>query len=181
MGGTGIEIRSGKLTVNKGTISGKASQFVKMANKNGTTTNGVGIAVAQHTTKNPIEVTIHDGTIEGQYAFYEWNPHNNSEEDLSSIKLRIDGGNFIGLAQGVHAVYSQDFNNFISGGKFNTEVSEYLTKDATVSLIDNNSEDLSKPNKEKHKISIWLIPCLLVLLIVIGLIYGKKKRLLFHK
>lgn len=182
MGGTGIEIRSGKLTINNGTISGKASQFVKMVNNNGTTTNGVGVAVAQHTTKNPIEVTIHGGSIEGQYAFYEWNPHNNSAEDLASIKLKIDGGNFVGLAQGVHAVYSQDFNNFISGGKFNTEVSEYLTDDAIVAFFDNDDlKVLSKEKKGKHIFIIFLVPFFLILIAIVSLIFCKKKKLLFFK
>lgn len=132
-GGTGIEIRSGNLTVNNGVITGIASKFIKMVNKSGTTTNGVGIAIAQHTTKNPIKVLIYNGNISGQYALYEWNPHKNSKEDLNKITLHIYGGNFTGLAEGVHAVYSEDLSRFISGGKFNTSVAEYLTEDAKVS------------------------------------------------
>ncbi|MDE5539850.1 MAG: hypothetical protein K2J20_05135, partial [Bacilli bacterium] len=75
-GATGIEIRSGNLTVNGGTITGTAKEFLKMVNGNGTTTTGAGIAVAQHTTKNEINVVINNGNISGIYGLYEWNPHN---------------------------------------------------------------------------------------------------------
>ena len=115
-GGTGIEIRSGNLTINNGTIEGVASKFLKMKNSNGSTTNGVGVAVAQHTTKNSITVNINDGNISGQYAFYEWNPQSNSRTDLDKISLSIKGGKFTGVADGVSTVYSEDFKNFISGG-----------------------------------------------------------------
>ncbi|MCX4366055.1 MAG: hypothetical protein OSJ70_09845 [Bacilli bacterium] len=129
-GGTGIEIRAGSLTVNNGNIEAIAPKFVKMVNKSGTTTNGVGIAVVQHVTKNPIDVVVNDGNIKGQYALYEWNPHENSEEDINKIKIQLKGGNYTGLATGVHAIYSEDLKNFISGGKYNTDVSEYITEDA---------------------------------------------------
>lgn len=176
-GGTGIEIRSGNLTVNNGTITGIASEFVKMINKNGTTTNGVGIAIAQHTTKNAIKVLIYDGDISGQYALYEWNPHNNSQDDLKQITLHIYGGKFTGLATGVHAVYSQDFTNFISGGKFNTSVTEYLTDDAKVSSTI-SEKDVSvfheKINSKNNKFSIILVT-FSIIGILGGFIYYKKK------
>jgi len=109
-GGTGVEIRSGDLTVNGGTIIGNASKFEKMVNGNGTTTNGVGITVAQHTTKNPINVVINNGTISGIYGLYEWNPHNNSEID--KVKMVIHNGDFKTTTSDGAAVYSADFTNY---------------------------------------------------------------------
>lgn len=129
-GGTGIEMRSGNLTVYNGNIIGNAKTFTKTKNKNGSTTNGVGIAIAQHTTKNDINVAIHNGKISGKYALYEWNPHDNSAEDISKIDLHIYGGEFITLDENGEAVYSQDLTNFISGGKFNSDVSKYTTENA---------------------------------------------------
>lgn len=150
IGGTGIEIRSGDLTIHNGTVKAIASNFVKMVNGNGTTTNGVGVAVAQHTTKNPIHVLISGGTISGQYAFYEWNPHNNNQDALNQINLAISGGDFTGLATGVHAVYSQDFTGFISGGKFNTDVTEYLSADSNVtSIVEEDSVSTFQQAKNK--------------------------------
>lgn len=176
MGGTGIEIRSGNLTVNNGSISGIAPKFIKMVNQNGTTTNGVGISIAQHTTKNPIKVTIHNGNIQGQYALYEWNPHNNTQEDLNKISIHIYGGDFTGLAQGVHAVYSQDFTHFISGGKFNTDVKEYQ-----VGAIETN-ETSSVFNEQVNHASngLFLFICILTIAgISLGIFYCKKENLLF--
>jgi len=155
-GGTGIEIRSGTLTIYDGTIEGVDSNFSKMANENGTTTEGVGVAVAQHTTKQAIQVFIHGGVIRGQYAFYEWNPQKNGKEDLDKIHIQIDGGDFEGLANGVPAVFSEDFTAFISGGNFNTSVDDYLTGDANVFFEVNE-------NSSSSGFSLfWIfIPCIL--------------------
>ncbi len=164
-GGTGIEIRSGSLTLNNGTVSGVASNFVKAVNGSGSTTNGVGIAVAQHTTKKPISVVIKGGNIKGQYAFYEWNPHRNNQDALSKISLSINGGNFEGYAQGVSTIYSEDFTNFVTGGTFNKNVDKYLTADASVFKSEDNDEE---KNNKSFK---WII-LVGVLVIVAGGILG---------
>ena len=144
-GGTGIEIRSGSLTVNDGTIKGTAP-FLKMSNGNGTTTEGVGIAVAQHTTKNPITVTINDGTISGEYAFYEWNAQGNDQASLDKITLRINGGEFISK-DGIPTLYSEDFTKFVFGGNFSTTIDEKYLATASASKINNTSTSLeSKTN-----------------------------------
>lgn len=136
-GGTGIEIRAGSLTVNGGTIKG-TSTFTKTPNGSGTTTTGVGITVAQHVTKKPINVNITNGDISGQYAFYEWNPQKNTKEELNKISLSINGGDFKTTLTDGLAVYSEDFVGFIHGGKFNSDVSKYLASGAqtTAKIID---------------------------------------------
>ena len=181
-GGTGIEIRSGNLTINNGTIMGLAPKFVKVANKNGTTTNGVGVAIAEHITKNNINVAIYDGKINGQYALYEWNPHSLSKEDLNKINLHIYGGNFETIGKDGKAVYSEDFTNFISGGKFNTDVTAYLTADAKVSV--NQAEELNplniKSETKRDKMWFLLTGLLISLLAFFGwAIYQKKITLPF--
>lgn len=170
-GGTGIEIRAGNLTVNNGSIQGTAKEFIKMVNGSGTTTNGVGIAIAQHTTKNPITVNINDGNISGEYALYEWNPHNNSEEDIKKISLHIYDGNFTGTATGVKAIYSEDFTKFVSGGKFNTQITEYLTDDAktTSSVIETNTK-LNVNENKKSPIAI-IISVIAIAFISLGAVY----------
>ena len=120
-GSTGIEVRAGNLTVNNSTITGNGT-FKCEAKDNGTTTDGVGIAIAQHTTKLPINVTISGGTISGKYAVYESNPQANDPTSIGQVKLSITGGNFSGS---IAAVYSQDVKNFISGGLFTTDPSDY--------------------------------------------------------
>ena len=118
-GSTGIEVRAGNLTVTNSTITGNGT-FKCAGNGDGTTTDGVGIAIAQHTTKLPINVTISGGTISGKYAVYESNPQNN--DSIDQVNLSITGGNFNGSTA---AVYSQDVKNFISGGLFTTDPSDY--------------------------------------------------------
>lgn len=120
-GSTGIEVRAGNLTVTNSTITGNGT-FKCAGNGDGTTTDGVGIAIAQHTTKLPINVTISGGTISGTYAVYESNPQDNNDDSIAKVKLSITDGNFNGSTAAVH---SQDVKNFISGGLFTTDPSAY--------------------------------------------------------
>lgn len=181
IGGTGIEIRSGNLAIQKGTIEATATKFIKMVNGNGTTTNGVGVGVAQHTTKNSIQVVISGGNISGQYAVYEWNPHNNDQEAIQRVHLSITGGEFTGLATGVKAVYSQDVTEFISGGKFNTDVTEYLSPNAQVTLKTTNSElDVFHESKEKKTNLLgWFLFFLFIVGSILSYVYCKKNKILF--
>lgn len=124
---TGIEIRAGKLNVSGATIIGNGD-FSCTPNGNGSTTNGVGIAIAQHTTKLPTEVTISGGTISGKYAVYESNPQNNDATSIGQVKLSITDGNFNGSTA---AVYSHDVKSFISGGLFTSDPSDYCVANKT--------------------------------------------------
>lgn len=118
-GSTGIEVRAGKLTVTNSTITGKGKFAVK-PNGNGTTTDGAGIAIAQHTTKQPIDVTIAGGTVTGGYAVYESNPQKNSAADIAKVKVAVTGGTFNGK------IYSEDITGFITGGTFSTNPKDYV-------------------------------------------------------
>ena len=125
---TGIEIRAGKLAVNDVIVTGNGTPTTVTPNGNGSTTDGVGIAIAQHTTKLPINVTISGGTISGKYAVYESNPQANDPTSIGQVKLSITGGNFNGSTA---AVYSQDVKDFITGGLFTTDPTAYCgTKDS---------------------------------------------------
>ena len=125
---TGIEVRAGKLTVNGATVTGNAVPTGVLPNGNGTTTTGAGIAVAQHVTKLPITVAISDGTISGFTAFYEANPQNNSEDDIAKVSVSITGGKFEAINDGTNAVYSEDKDDFITGGTFSNSPSNYLAE-----------------------------------------------------
>ncbi len=93
-----------------------------MNNPNGTTTTGVGIAIAQHTTTLPIDVKISGGTISGTYSVYEANPQKNSTDAISKVEISISGGSFEGN------VYSEDITDFITGGNFSSSLkgTDYL-------------------------------------------------------
>ena len=81
---------------------------------------GAGIAIAQHTTKLPIDAKISSGKITGASAVYESNPQNNGKDSIARIKLSIVDGNFTGN------IYSEDITGFISGGYFTSDPTKYL-------------------------------------------------------
>ena len=88
-GNTGIEIRSGSLTVTGGIIKGGEGDPTSEGEASGTTTTNTGIAIAQHTTKKPIQVNITGGTVSGGAAVYESNPQKNEETDTNKVSVEI--------------------------------------------------------------------------------------------
>lgn len=139
---TGIEIRAGKLTVNGATITGNGVPTSVTPNGNGSTSDGAGIAVAQHTTKLITEVTVNSGTINGYTAIYESNPQKNSEDDIAKVKLDVQSGTFNAINGGSVSVYSEDKKGFITGGIFvtSTSVGEYTaTGYEAAGVVDKNN------------------------------------------
>ena len=115
-GATGIEVRAGKLTVDNSTISG-SGEFKSEANSGGPTTDGAGIAIVQHTTNLPINVTISGGSISGPKAIYQATKQSqNTEESIATIRLSVTGGEFTG------EISSENLKKFISGGSFTTDL-----------------------------------------------------------
>ncbi len=130
---TGIEMRSGTLTVNAGVIKSTATTFDEKANGDGTTMTGVAIAVSQHVTDKDLKVLINGGTLTGPYALYEKDLQN----ETGTKSLEIKDGLFEGQ------VYSKSCTAFIKGGTF-SDISAlesdkrtliYLTDDANLSLV----------------------------------------------
>ena len=126
IGSTGMEIRAGSLTVNEGSvITGTGTPTTTLPNGNGSTTDGAGIAVAQHTTKLPINVVINGGEISGYTALYESNPQDNLPEYTAKISLAIYGGDFEAINGGINSVSSEDVKGFVHGGSFSSSVEKY--------------------------------------------------------
>ncbi len=121
-GNTGIELRAGKLNVTGGTITGKGFPTSVEANGNGATTVGAGIAVAQHSTKLPTELTVTGGVINGYTALYQSNPQKNDDAAVAKVKLNVTGGTFNAINGGSNAVYSENCTGFITGGTFSPAV-----------------------------------------------------------
>ena len=124
-GVTGVEIRAGKLTVNGGSLKATAAYSVN-PNGNGSTTEGAAIAIAQHTTKKNIEVTLNGGTYTGEKAISESNPQVN--DPAPQVAMSVTAGTFVG------DVVTADVTNFISGGTFSSDVSAYAGSNAVASL-----------------------------------------------
>ena len=139
---TGIELRAGTLNVSGGTITGNGSPLAVSPNGSGTTSDGAGIAIAQHTTKKPINVNITGGTINGYSAFYESNPQNNAKEFIDLISLNISGGTFntTNTNDVVSVVYSQDKVGFITGGTFSDDPSDYVATGYEAKQIGNTGK-----------------------------------------
>lgn len=76
-GSTAIEVRAGSMTIESGTFTATAAEYSCNPNGSGTTTEGAALAIAQHTTKKDISVTINGGTFKGIKALNESNPQNN--------------------------------------------------------------------------------------------------------
>lgn len=130
-GKTAIELRAGDLIVSGGSITGTGHPVSVNPNGSGSTTDGVGISVAQHTTKRNTSLTISGGTISGFSAIYESNPQNNNADDLAKVTLNITGGNFAAINGGTLSVYSKDKTGFITSGYFTTDPSAYCVDGKT--------------------------------------------------
>lgn len=125
-GETGIEVRSGKVNIYGGNITGNGNPFENAPNGNGTTTSGAALAISQHTTNNAIDVNISGGTFMGYYALFENDIQNN---DSDNIKISVTGGEFNGK------IYSENCKDFITGGTFSDPTAlHYLGNGANVSI-----------------------------------------------
>ena len=134
--GTGIEIRAGMLTISGSTsIQGGSGEVTKTDNGNGLTTSSVALAVAQHTTKLPLEVIVNGGEFVGSAAFVEHNPQNNEASSIDKVSVVINGGVFTSTQSGEPAVFSEDLSGFISKGSFSSPVpAEYLSSQLAYEL-----------------------------------------------
>ena len=144
-GKTGIEIRAGILNVNGGTIVGTGKELVSKPNSNGTTTQGAGIAVVQHVSKNTLKVTVKNGLVEGYTAFYQNNTENLDEETVAKVELSVTGGTFNAINGGKNAIYSENKTNFVTNGTFNVNVDLAYLADKTIVESSGNNY-IVKPN-----------------------------------
>lgn len=134
-GAVGIEIRAGKLTMTGGTVEATCTPTQIDSNGNGSTTSGAALAVSQHTTALPLEVTISGGTIRGYTGLYENCVESSNKPEL--VKVKIQGGNFAATNGGVNAVYADEVQTIeISGGYFTSEVpQDYLAEGKACNLL----------------------------------------------
>lgn len=121
-GKTGVEIRAGGMIVNGGTITATGDPPSTDPNGNGTTTVGAAVAIAQHTTKKDIAVTINGGTFTGKAALLESNPQNNDPAYTRNISVNVSGGTFNGTVNKANDGSSLG----VMGGTFNSDVTAYV-------------------------------------------------------
>lgn len=111
-GTSGIEVRAGIVAVTSGTITATGDPFASDPNGNGSTTDGAAIALVQHTTQLPTEVTVTGGTLNGIRAFYQANLQGNDAAALEKIAINLQGGTYNG------EVYSENKTGYITGGQY---------------------------------------------------------------
>ena len=122
----GVEMRAGELTVTGGTITGNTEAYAMEAYVNGHTATGSAISVRQHSTKQPITVSISGGTFVGFIPFSEANPLANPAEDIAKLNYDISGGTF--LSEGSETIRVKDYPNgkFVTGGAYTHNVLDYV-------------------------------------------------------
>ena len=130
---SGIELRAGTLNISGGTITGNTQSFDASDAAKGYGVIGSAVAVVQHTSKQPIDVNISGGTLNGYLPLSEYNALGNPEEDLHKINYNISGGLF--HSTGTEAISIADYLNgpFVTGGRFTYSVAQYVASRYTES------------------------------------------------
>ncbi len=125
-GRSAIEIRSGDFIMNGGIAEayGFANECM-IKNNNGPTSKGVAVAIAQHTTKQPINVIINNGQLIAECPFFEGNPMGNDELSIATVKAEINGGSFRIVGNGIESFHAADLTEFFKGGEI---INEYTYK-----------------------------------------------------
>lgn len=131
-----VEIRSGKASIYgfDTVLEATAPDFKAEKNGNGTTIQGAAIAVSQHTTNNPIDVSIGSGEYKGQCSVFFGDLQDDLNQENTSVIIR--GGTFDKICHknGRLSVTGGTFNQMIEsdpgsvicGGTFNTKPDDSL-------------------------------------------------------
>ncbi|MGP6170787.1 InlB B-repeat-containing protein [Microbacterium sp. A204] len=117
--GTGIEVRAGSLTLTDTTVSAGTGTPTFAAATSGATSTNVGVAIAQHLTKQAINVTVDGGAYSGGAAIYVANPEGNVP--MGDVDVTVTGGAFTGGVMSTNSAGAA-LSNFVSGGSFTADV-----------------------------------------------------------
>ena len=123
---TAVEIRAGTLTINKNAELTANWEFSTTPNWNWTTINGAALAISQHTTNLPINVTINWWRFSWDKAIYEEDLQDEATED---VILNIITGEFN------WNVSSENITWFIAWWIFSNEPNETYIKDGHYSKL----------------------------------------------
>ncbi len=131
---TGVEMRAGNLNMSGGTVTGGDTILEGDPNSSGSTVEGAGLSVSQHTTKQDININISGGTIKGYTSFYEDSFQDNTSEDLAKVNLKITGGKFV--STGESSAFSKHKDTFITAGMYSQPVGMYTYGNGEGDCID---------------------------------------------
>ena len=113
---TGIEIRAGRLTLTNCDVTGGSGEVTAAPNGNGNTVQNAALAISQHTTKKPIDVTINGGTFTGTAPIYQTDVQGTGS---SNVKAEVKNGQFNGTVSA-----ATNGTIAVSGGTFSSAVPE---------------------------------------------------------
>lgn len=183
---SGLGIKSGYFNILDGTVLGTGEDKTP-ANSNNNGINPTGVAIQIES--NPgysgnIELNIKNGLIQSNNSnvIYEYTINNGP----SQVKdINISGGEFISKKDKSVFLLSQNLSNnlknFISGGKFSSDPTEYLKSGFKAELDNNdlyqvisNNTSVFKYNNESNHNS--LTPYILIILLIIILIVSYLNR-----
>ena len=191
-GEVAAEIRASIVEINGGTFTATAPNFEIKSNTNGTTATGSAIAVAQHTTKQEIGLTIRGGTFNSAVPLSEANPEHNDAESIAKVKIKIikedDGSIPQFTSTAGQTVYSENLTGFIYAGFYSNEIDmkfvapEYIQETRTGGFIvtkkseEKEAEDIVNPPTEDEltkDIAIAIMAVSILIALVINKIYLK--------
>ena len=123
---TGVEVRAGDLTISGGVIKSEYGSYEAINNTNGSTTYGAAVSVAQHTTKQPINVLVSGGSFEAPAPISFTNPLEYSQEILDTVHITITGGDFNSTV--TQAIFNGIVDNVepITGGTYSNSVAGFV-------------------------------------------------------
>lgn len=137
-----VELRSGTMIINDGIFNSTAEEYSVVENNDGTTAKGAAIAISQHNTNLPINVTIRGGVYTGMKSFVE---ENVSSVTPKSINVSIEGGTFNG------PVYSENCEKFISACTFTEgSVFKYIADEVVLDMAGDVKMDVAASDENYY-------------------------------
>jgi hypothetical protein len=124
----GIEIRAGSLDISNSVVKSlKADEYTMVPCGNGATSTGVALAVAQHTTKKDMVVSVNNCTLTGAAAFMEGNPQKNPD-CTKQMNIAITGNTVLN-GKTLTLDPENDCKNFVYEARSSEEIDEkYIAK-----------------------------------------------------
>lgn len=141
----GVEVRSGELILkNNAAISVPDTvEYTTTANGNGYTTTGAALSISQHTTNNPIKVTIENAVLSAKMALVQVDLQGLAEP--KEVTIAVNDGEFTG------GVFSNRVMHFISGGEFSEPPDKNYLVENAVSFHEENGKYLVLSDVEQAK------------------------------
>ena len=125
-----IEVRAGTLNITGGTFTSTGDNYSVVLNNSGATTKGAAVAIAQHNTKLPLNVTICGGSFNAAMPLSFTNPQGNPQTDIDKIHVLIDEPcaplEFNGTDDTTAVTVIDNGDFVIKGGTYSKNVADYV-------------------------------------------------------